>query len=169
MDARADRRGVPLLDAAKLHGGLGHRDALDPGHLAVGGQQQFQLAVERNGKRVLDEGILPGVDVGLLGRHDHVMALGQRGGARDGYGARGAGLDAFARQPIGGSEAPGAVGEGAHADAERFLLGKRAHLPIFCGEIAQADVHHPRVGEAGAAHTRRFKRQIGPFLHQDWP
>ena len=64
--ARAERGGVPLLDAAELHGGFRERDALDAAHLAVGGEQQIQLALEGNLERILDEGILPGVDVGFV-------------------------------------------------------------------------------------------------------
>ena len=48
MNARAERGGVPLLDAAELHGGFRQRDALHAAHLAVGGEQQIQLALERN-------------------------------------------------------------------------------------------------------------------------
>ena len=109
MDARAERGGVPLLDAAELHGGFGEGDALDAAHLCVGGEQQIELALERNLERILDEGILPGVDVGVLRDHDDVGALGQRGGAGDGDGLRGAGGNAFAGEPVGGGEAPGAV------------------------------------------------------------
>ena len=48
MNARAEGGGVPLLDAAELHGGFRQREALHAAHLAVGGEQQIQLALERN-------------------------------------------------------------------------------------------------------------------------
>ena len=42
---------------------------------------------------------------------------------------------------------------------------ERADFAVFGGEIAQAEVHHARVGEGGAARLGRFERQRGPFLH----
>ena len=65
MNGEPMRRGEQLLDAAKAHGSFRQRDALDARHFAVGGQQQIQLALERNLERVFDVGILPGVRVGL--------------------------------------------------------------------------------------------------------
>ena len=110
-------------------------------------------------KRILDEGILPGIDVRLLRNHHRVGAFGQRRGPRDGYGLRGAGLHAFAREPIGRSEAPAAVGETRMPRPERLVFRKRADFAVFCGEIAQADVHHASVGKGRAARLRRIERQ----------
>ncbi len=45
MNPRADRGGVPLLDAAELHGSFGERDAGNPAHCRVGRQQQVQAGV----------------------------------------------------------------------------------------------------------------------------
>jgi len=48
MDHRSNGRREQLLDAAKGHGSFRERHALEREHFAVGGQQQFQLALERN-------------------------------------------------------------------------------------------------------------------------
>ena len=132
----------------------------------VGRQQQVQLAFEGNRERVLDERILPGVDVGLLGHEHDVVLLGERRGAGDVHGARGAGLHAFFGQSVGGSKSPAALRHHANAEAERFRFGEGADLPVLCGEVALADIHHARVGKRRAAHARGFERQIGPFLHE---
>jgi len=47
MNLRADAGGVPLLQAAELHGGFADGDALDAAHFAVGSEQQIELALER--------------------------------------------------------------------------------------------------------------------------
>ena len=65
MDRRADRRREKLLDAAKRHRRFRERYALDARHFVVRRQQQIELALERNLKRIFDVGILPGVLIGL--------------------------------------------------------------------------------------------------------
>ncbi len=78
MDNRPDRRRKQLFDAAKRHGCFRERHALDARHLAVGRQQQIQLAFERNAERILDVRILPGVLIRLDRHHLDIVALGER-------------------------------------------------------------------------------------------
>ena len=92
MNRRADARNEKLLDAAKRHRAFGERHALHFAHFLVRREQQIDLALDGNAERIFDEGILPGVDVGVFGRERDVFALGQRGGFRDGHGFGGAGL-----------------------------------------------------------------------------
>ena len=118
MNSGAQRRGVPLFQAAKLHGSFGQGEALHAAHGVVGGEKQIQLALERNLEWIFDVGILPGVDVRFFRDHLGIGAFGHRRGAGDGYGLRGAGLHAFAREHVARGETPAAIGESADAEPE---------------------------------------------------
>ena len=45
------------------------------------------------------------------------------------------------------------------------LSAKVADFAVFCAEIAEAQVHHARIGERRAPRFRRIERQSGPLLH----
>jgi hypothetical protein len=165
MNAGADGGGVPLFEAAELHGGLGEREAFDAAHGVVGGEKQVQLALEGNAEGIFDERILPGIDVGFFRDHVGVGAFGQSRGAGNGYGLGRAGLHAFAGKHVARSEAPATIGESADAETEGFVFGQRADFAIFGAEVAQAKVDDARVGERCAARFRGVERERGPFLH----
>ena len=123
---------IPLLDAAELHGSFRERDALDAAHLAVGGEQQIELALERNLEWILDEGILPGVDVGLAREPSPRRARLASAEAR----AMATASAAQACMPSRVSRSVEAKPQepsrdDAHADAERFRFGERADLRHF--------------------------------------
>ncbi len=153
---RSDGRREQLLDAAKGHGSFRERHALDARHFAVGGQQQFQLALERNAEWILDVRILPGVLKSLDRNHPNIVALGKRRCLGDGYGFGCAGSDSLPRQAIGRGEPPRPLREDANSNADRFRFGEGADLAVFCGEIAVTNVHDARIGVGCAAHARCF-------------
>ena len=67
---------------------------------------------------------------------------------------------------IGGGEAPAAVGESAHAQAQRFVLGKACRPRHFLWrDRAGACPSRARRQRTGAARLRRIERQSSPFLH----
>ena len=165
MNRRSGARNEQLLDSAKRHRAFGDRDALHAAHFLVGGEQQIDLPFDGNAKRIFEKRILPGVDVRLFRRERHIFAFSERGRFRDRDGLGGAGLHAFACEPVGGGESPCAARNHAYADAERFGFGKRADLAILGGDIAVANVHHADVRVASAAALSGFYRGIGPGLH----
>ncbi len=90
-----------MFDAAKRHGSFRERHALDARHFTIGGEQQIQLAFERNLERILDVWILPGVLIRFDRNHFDIMALRERRCFRDGDGFGGAGCDSLSRQAVG--------------------------------------------------------------------
>ena len=73
--------------------------------------------------------------------------------------------DAFAREAVGGSEAPGAAGDHADADAEGFGFDEGADFTVFGGDFALADVHDARIGIGGTTALGRFDGPGSPVLH----
>src|SRR4029077_1074293 len=63
------------------------------------------------------------------------------------------------------SKAPRSLGDHADADAVGFRFGERADLAVFCGKIAEANVHDARIGVSCAAHLCGFKRPVGEVPH----
>ena len=149
----------------KRHRAFGDRDPFHPPHFLVGRKQQVDLPLDGDAERILQKGILPGIDVALLRREDHIFALGERGGLGDRHRFGGASLHAFAGKPVGRGKTPRAAGDHPDADAKRFGFRKRAHLAIFCGDFAIANVHHPGVGVSSAAALGRLDGPTGPVLH----
>ncbi len=161
MNRRAGAGGEQLLDAAEGHRAFGDGDALHAAHFLVRGEQQIDLLLDGNAERILEKRILPGVHVGFFGRERDIFALRERGGLGDRDGFGGAGLHAFARQPVGRGKSPRAAGDHANADAERFGFGERADFAVLGRNVAMANVHHAHVGVGSAAALRGFDREIG--------
>ena len=116
MNLRADAGNKKLLDALEGHHAFRDRYALHPPHFFVSREQQINLALDRNFEGILQERILPGIDVSFFRGQRHVFALRQRRRLRNRHRLCGAGLDALARQAIGRSESPRPVGHHANPD-----------------------------------------------------
>ena len=80
---------------------------------------------------------------------------------------RGRGFDSSARQIFGGGESPGAVGDHAHAHAERFRVGGAADFAIFRGERAAALADHARIGIGRAAQRCGIQSPVGDIVHAE--
>src|SRR6202047_234480 len=168
MNRGADARNEKLFDSLETHRAFSKRDAFHAAHRLIGSEQDVNLALDGNSKWIFQKWILPGVNVSFFRRHGNVFAFRKRGSFRDSHGFSGAGLDAFAREPVGGREAPCATRDDANADAERLGFDQRADFPVLGANVALANVHHARVGVGSASALRRVDRPIGPILHHLW-
>ena len=149
----------------KAHGTFGDRDTFDAAHFFVRGEKQVDLALDRNAERIFEKRILPGVHVCGFGSQGDIFAFRESRGFGDGDRFRSAGLHAFASEAIRGSKSPGALGDDADADAERFGFGERANFAIFRGDVADANVHDARVGVGGAADFGGLEGPVSAILH----
>ena len=154
-----------LIDLAERHRAFRKRDALHREHFLISAEKQIDLAFDGNAKRIFYEGVLPSVHVSFFRSEGDIFAFRKRGSFGDVDGLRGAGLDAFAREAVGGGKSPGAAGDHANTDAERFGFEQIADFPVFGGDFALAGVHHARIGVGGAAKLRSFNTQGGPVEH----
>src|SRR3989338_3037619 len=165
VDLAPQRAHEKLLEASKGHRGLGQGHAGNAAHLLIGAEEQLQHVVERNREGVFFDGGGPDGGDFLLGRERDVLLLHPGAGAGDRDGAGGGRVNLLAGQLVGGGKAPGALGEHAHAEAERLALRDAAHLAVLGGKIAVAGVEHAHVGVSGAACRRRVQRPLRPVFH----
>jgi len=104
---------------------------LDARHFAVGGEQQFQLAFERNAEWILDVRISARCPEKPRPEPSEHRRAGKRRCLGDGYGFGGAGGDSLPRQAIGRGEPPRSLREDANSNANRSDSTSVPTWPFF--------------------------------------
>ena len=94
------------------------------------------------------------------------MLLGDCRRARDLDRQRGGGFEAFGRQVVGGGEAPAAVVEHAHAEAERGGGGNVAGFAVLGRDVTVLFFDDAHVGVGDAAPDGGVERVAGQIFHR---
>src|SRR5207302_5783791 len=90
---------------------------------------------------------------------------GGSAGASDRLG--GGALDIFLFQRITGGKTPGAIGDDAHANAQRFSVGNVAGLAILGGESTLTLIHNASVGIGCASLAGGIEGELGDNFHRE--
>ncbi len=93
-----------------------------------------------------------------LGSHVQLLRFHGRGGPGNIHRSGRTGLDALAREIVGGREAECAIGDHPNADAQRLRVRGLADLAVLGGQRAMALIHDASFGQRRAAQFRRLQR-----------
>ena len=139
-----------MLLAAEVHAGFRQRDSGHRAQFGIDFEEEREILLNRDGKGINLVGSNPlGGNWFFRSQADIVLLYPGRGlGNLDR--SRGRGFDRPAAQIVRGGKSPGAVGDHANANAERFRVGGAADFAILGAEGAAALVHHAGIGVRGA-------------------
>ena len=132
--------------AHELERALSNPDLGHVRHGEIGSQEQVDLVVQRDPKRVADERCPVLADQRRRGRQPHRNAVDARGRLGDTNRLAGCRLDARAAEIIDTGESPGASGD--HADTDALILEQlhRRDGAVLDGEPLHRSVDDPAIG-----------------------
>ena len=134
-------------------------------HRPVGGQQVRDLAVERDGERVLrDRRLEAAVRRRAVVEHDGVADRG-RAGPRDPHGLGGDAVRLGGGQVVAGGEAPGPVDDHADAEALALAAGDALDAAGLDGDRLLEPPDHAHVGVRRAQGGGRVEGTAGQIAH----